>query len=189
MNSDMLSPKENIFSPELSLKEAICIADIVKISHSFLGKTNKRLFRLCLRCEFLAERLKIKDKEWYQEFHELYKDIEATLDQIDANLEYMKKHIKEKYKSKFSELESKFNKKKNKEFIDFILEKYPYKDYQEDKKSKRIDTSKINQELLQYLRGKYHTYQYFSEEENSQFLYCIEEIIESYLNNLYENIQ
>jgi hypothetical protein len=184
-----LAPRKTISSSELSLKEAICIANIVKISHSFLGKTNKRLFSLCVRCEFLAERMKIKDKEWYKEFRELYKDIEATLDQRDANLEDMKKHIKEKYKSQFSELESKFNKKNNKEFIDFILENYPYKDYQEDKKNKRIDTSKINQELIQYLIGKYHSPQYFYEEEISLFIYCIEEIIESYLNYLYKNIQ
>ena len=186
-----LAPRKTISSPELSLKEAICIANIVKISHSFLGKTNKRLISLCERCEFLAEQLNITDKEWYKEFCGLYKEIKTTLDMIDAKEGDMKKQIKEKFKSKFSELESKFNKKKNKEFIDFILQKYPYKDYQEDIKNKRIDTSKINQDLLQYLRGKYHPdqYEHSSEDENSQFLYCIVEVIESYLNNLYENIQ
>ena len=55
MNKEVeMSPKKSIPSPELSLREAMCIANIVKISHSFLGKTNKRLIKLCERCEFLA---------------------------------------------------------------------------------------------------------------------------------------
>jgi hypothetical protein len=189
-----ISPKKTIVSPELSLKEAICIANIVKISNSFLGKTNKRLIDLCKRCEFLAKQLNIDENvEWYKEFCDLYKEIQSMYDAMEINKTDMRKVIKEKYKQDFTELERKFNKcnKKNqKEFIDFILEKYPYKDYKEDLKDKKINTSEINQELLQNLRGKYHPdqYKYSPEDENSQLLFCIVEVIEAYFNNMYETI-
>ena len=187
-----LTPRQTFSSPELNLKEAMCIANIVKISHSFLGKTNRRLITLCERCEFLANQLNITEKEeWFKEFCDLYKEIKSTFDLLKLNLKEMRKKIKEKYKSKFSELEMNFNKKTNKEFIDFILQNYPYQDYQNDIKNKKINTSNINQELLQNLRGKYHPdkYEHSSDDENSQLLFCIVEVIESYLNNLYENIQ
>ena len=191
-----ISPRKTIFSKELALKEAICIANIVKISNSFLGKTNERLIKLCERCEYLAkEELKIDEKvEWYKEFCDLYKEIKSIFDVMELNKANMRKTIKEKYKQHFTELERKFNKcnKKNpKEFIDFILQKYPYKDYEEDLKDNKIDTSKIDQKLLDYLRGKYHPdqYEYSSEDENSQLLFCIVEVIEANFNNLYENIQ
>ena len=53
-----------------------------------------------------------------------------------------------------------------------------------------MDYSK-EQELLLYLRGKYHPdqYEYNNDDENSQFQYFIIQLIESYLNNMYENIQ
>jgi hypothetical protein len=190
-----LSPRKTIISPELSLKEAMCIANIVKISNSFLGKTNKRLIDLCKRCEFLAKQLNIDEKvEWYKEFCDLYKDIISMFDNMEINKTDMRKKMREKHKQDFAELEKKFNKcnKKNqKEFIDFILQKYPYKDYKEDLQDKKINTSKINQELLQYLRGKYFPdrYEHSPEDENSQLLFCIIEVIEAYFNNMYENIQ
>ena len=100
-----LTPKKTVNSPELCLKEAICIANIVKINHSFLGKTNKRLIVLCERCEFLAKQSNITEKdEWYKEFCGLYAEIKSTFDIIELNMADMRKQIKEKYKSKFTEL-------------------------------------------------------------------------------------
>ena len=73
-----ISPRNNIRCPELELKEAICIANIVKITFLFLGKTNQRLINLCERCRFLADQLDINEKEeWFKEFCDIYNEIRA----------------------------------------------------------------------------------------------------------------
>jgi len=176
----------------LDIKEAICIANIVKISNSFLGKTNKRLIKLCERCEFIVNSLGIDSNvEWYKEFCELYEQIKSSNDIIESSLPEKRNKIKTNYKSKFDELEEKFNKKKNnKDFIQFVLDTYPYKDYENDKKEKKLNYSD-EQELLQFLRSKYHPDQYEcpEEDEQLQLKYFIVELVESYFNNMYENIQ
>ena len=196
INQDIDNPKlKKINIKEPNIKEAICIANIIKISHSYLGKTSRRLLKLCERCEFIAKELGITNKDdWYKEFLELYEDIKSSIDIIDENQREMREKIKRKYKEKFDELERKYNtKRNNKEFIDFILskEEYQYKNYKNDKKNNKIKFSENQeQEFLQFLRGKYHPdqYDYFSDNENSQLKYCIVEKIESYLNSMYENI-
>ena len=78
-----LAPRKSIISPEISFKEAICFANIVKISYLFLGKTNRRLIKLCERCEFLAAQLNISENnEWYKEFCEIYKEFKDTFEMI-----------------------------------------------------------------------------------------------------------
>ena len=175
-----------------NIKEAICIANIVKISFSFLGKSNfKRLLKLCGDCEVIAGELDKKNEEWYKEFEKIYEEIKSTNEAIEENLKQMRENMRNQFRNDFDELETKFNKKKNnKEFIEFVLKKYPYKGYENDKKSKKIDFSK-EQELLQFLRSKYHPdqYDYTVDDEKSQKIYCIVELIESYLNNMFDNIQ
>ena len=194
MNQDIDNPKiKRITSKEPNIKEAICMANIIKISHSFLGKTNRRLFNLCEQCKFIAEECGTTDgAEWYKEFLDLYKDIQDIKDIVELNLRKMREKIEREYKEKFEELETKFNtKRENKEFIDFILLKYPYNGYENDKNNKKLNFSKNQeQELLKFLRPKYHpdNYEYSSDNEQSQLKFCIVEKIESYLNNMYENI-
>ena len=74
--------------------------------------------------------------------------------------------------------------------IEFVLDKYPYEDYEEDKRLNKIDFSK-EQELLLYLSSKYHPdqYKYMNEEEQIQKLHFIAELIDSLLNNMYNTIQ
>ena len=63
---------------ELKLKEAICIANIVKITFLFLGKTNQRLINLCERCRNLTDQLNINENdEWFREFCNLDNEIRA----------------------------------------------------------------------------------------------------------------
>ena len=103
----------------------------------------------------------------------------------------LREKIKNKYKADFDELQNNFNKKKNnREFIEFVLDKYPYEDYEEDKRLNKIDFSK-EQELLLYLSSKYHPdqYKYMNEEEQIQKLHFIAELIDSLLNNMYNTIQ
>ena len=177
-------------SNEPNIKEAICIANIVKISHSFLGKTNERLLDLCENCEFIANKLGITEQEWYKEFFEIYQEIKKIISIIND----MRNNMRKKYREMFEELESKFNKKKsNKEFIDFILKNYPYTGYENDQKQNQIKLLKDKKELelIAFLRSKYYpnNYKYSFEDEKSQLTFCLIEQIEAYLNNMYQNIQ
>ena len=180
-------------SNEPNLKEAICIANIVKISHSFLGKTSQRLLDLCKNCEFIANKLGITEKEeWFKEFMEIYKEIKETFEILDPMQKEMRNVMRKKYREKFEELENKFNRKKsNKEFIDFILKNYKYKGQENDQELNKMRSSKDEQELIHYLRSKYHPdkYKYSMEDEKSQLAFCLIELIESFLNSMYEYIQ
>ena len=71
-----------------TIQEAICIANIIKISYSLLGNLNyKRLYKLCERCEFIAEKNEEeKEKEWYKEFKKLFDEIKSTYDILQFNL-------------------------------------------------------------------------------------------------------
>ena len=56
--------------------------------------------------------------------------------------------MRNQYRNDFDEIERKFNtKNNNREFIEFILNKHPYKGYENDKNTNKIDFSK-EQELL-----------------------------------------
>ena len=175
------------------LKEAICIANIVKISHSFLGKMSKRLLDLCEHCEFIANSLGITDdQEWYKEFKSIYIEIKDNYEILEFIEKEMKNDIRQKYKEKFEELENKYNRRKNdEEFIDYILKNYPYKDQENDPNLYKIKSSKDEQETIQYLISKYHPgqYKYSMDDEQSQLNYCLIELIESFLNIIFEDIQ
>ena len=180
-------------SNEPNLKEAICIANIVKISHSFLGKTSQRLLNLCRNCEFIASNLGITEKEeWFKEFMDIYKEIKNTFEILEPIQKEMRNNMRKKYREKFEELENKFNRKKsNKVFIDFILDNYKYKGQENDQELNKKRSSKDEQELIHYLRSKYHPdkYKYSMEDEKSQLTFCLIELIESFLNSMYEDIQ
>ena len=185
--------RRRVPSNEPNLKEAICIANIVKISHSFLGKTSQRLLDLSRNCEFIASKLGITEKEeWFKEFMEIYKEIKETFEVLKPIQKEMRNDMKKKYREKFEELESKFNRKKNnKEFIDFILKNYKYKGQENDQELNKMRSSKDEQELIHYLRSKYHPdkYKYSMDDEKSQLNFCLIEFIESFLNSIYEEIQ
>ena len=172
-------------------EEAICLANIIKINYQFLGNSNyKNYLKLGERCEFICKKLKIDPKtEWYQEFKKMYNLLKDTYRTLTQN--QIKENIKTKYKDKFDEIDEKFNKRTNDiEFINFVLEKYPYTQYEQNKNNNIIDFKKESQELLNFLRNKYHPDQYELKEDNEeeQLKYCIIEYIESMLTILYENI-
>jgi len=181
---------QKIFSKQFNIKEAICIANIVKINNYYLGNLNKRLLKLCERCEFIAKELDKKNEEWYKEFEDIYDHIKSYYSYLKENMIEERENIRNKYRNDFEEIERKFNiKKNNNEFIKFILNKYPYKGYEDDKKLNKIDYSK-EQELLLYLNSKYQPdFNEFNGDEQTNKLYFIKELIDSYLKFMFENIQ
>ena len=91
--------------------------------------------------------------------------------------------MKETHRKEFDEIDNKFNKKEKKEFIEFILEKYPYQDYQKDKDSGR-DFKKENVELYKFLFEKYQPETPAKQNEETILKFCITNEISKKLSNL-----
>ena len=190
-------------------KEAICIANIIKINDLMGQLDNKKatLLSNANRCNYILKEQKKKNKninafekeKWYIEFINLYKKLKEKEPKYEEyHVLYEKlKNIKKKdenkktYGDKFDELEKEFNKKKsNIDFINFILKNYPYDGYIEDKNNKGEDFFKnYSRELVNYILEKYHPDNYnnykISENEEIQFKYCIFHDINRKLNYLY----
>jgi hypothetical protein len=180
-------------SDQKSRERALCIANILKLAIRFLGDLNyKKYIKLAQDCKFLVDQLNLdKGEEWYKDFEDIYKEIEENYKIMKENEKEMRNNIKKKYKSQFDEIDNKFSKKKSDiDFINYILQLKPYKGLEEDKKDKKLDFSKVNQELLKHLRNKYHPddCQYSMDDEDSQLNYCIIETIDSYLNKLFNEL-
>jgi hypothetical protein len=188
---------EKTLQKEQKKKVAICIANIIKISFVLLGYTHlKRYIELGEKCELYANDSDSginKNEDWYKEFLEIMKEIKELAGQVGNSEEEMKKKIREKYRKSFDEIDSKYiNKKNDNEFIDYILELKPYNGYEEDKKNKILEQKKKEgfQNMVKYLRAKYHPdlYTYDNNNEKSQLDYCIIEYIDSYLNRIFTTI-
>lgn len=179
-------------SDKLSKMEAICIANIIKLNE-ILGElqiNNRYLNNLAERCLFITENIKIDPKEeWYKDFLKLYDKLKKMK---TPDEEYHKafKEIKELYRDIFKEIENQFQEKKNEnDFINFILDKYPYKNYKNDKQKR--DFSTCNQELIKFLLEQYQPYMYTPNinDKEVKLQYFIFHEISTRLNNIYNNIQ
>ena len=179
---------------ENTIKEAICIANILKLNQ-ILGEFNSKkrtLLRYAERCKYIIDvnkdREQYKTKNWYQEFDNLYR----TLKQSEPKYEEYHKilpEIRSQYSDIFNEIERQFNKKKsNNEFIKFILDKHPYKGYEKDKNNPIFKTYSL--ELVNFLLDKYHPDNYsFTGDNTAKLQYCIIHEIAKKLNNIYTTPQ
>ena len=173
-----------------TIKEAICIVNIIKINNLLCEiKERKRiLLRYAERCKYIIDvnedREQIKTKDWYKEFEKLYqklKDLEPRYEEYYRILP----EIRDQYSDIFNEIERQFNKKKtNYDFIKFILENHPYKDYEKDKENTILKTYSI--ESVNFLLEKYNPDDYsLTEDLAAQLQYCIIHEIAKKLNNIY----
>ena len=179
---------------ENSIKEAICIANILKINQ-LLGEFNSKqrtLLRYAERCKYIIDvnkdRKQYETKNWYKEFDNLYRLLKEKEPKYE---EYHKilPDIKNQYNDIFNEIERQFNKKKsNYDFIKFILDKHPYKDYEKDKNNSILKTYSL--ELVNFLLDKYHPDNYsFTGDNTTKLQYCIIHEITKKLNNIYTTPQ
>jgi len=168
--------------------EAICIANIIKL-YDILGilkYNNRYLYHLAERCSFIIETLKLdSQEEWYKDFMKLYEELKK-LQPSDEDYNKKFEKIKEKHGDIFKEIDDQFN-RKNTDFIKFILDKHPYKNYKDDKQ--KIDISTVDPELLRILIEKYQPDNYTSEISDEGLPFFISHEISKYLNNLYNNNQ
>ena len=171
-------------------KEAICIANIIKINQILeqMDNNSLTLLRYAKRCKYIIDSNKdgeqFKKEKWCHEFDKLYnilKEKEPKHEEFDK----ISPKIKAKYPDIFNNIEKEFIKKSSKDnFIKFILKEYPYTNYENDKKNKLFD--KYSLELVNFLIEKYYPDNYhYSEDEQSQLKYCIIHEISKKLNIMY----
>ena len=177
-------------SKEFTKKEALCIANIIKINF-FMSKTfsNKPryLIYLARRCETIVEHLKLnKNEKWYLEFQDLYKKLKEN-EPTDQNYQEQLSEMKEKYPDVFRIIEDNFNTMSPKEFIKFIIKEHPYK-YIEKDSDKNFDED--TPELLRFLLKKYlpDDYKPMQSKEDTVLRYCIVHEISKKLNYLYSSV-
>ena len=177
-------------SKEFTKKEALCIANIIKINF-FMSKTfsNKPryLIYLARRCETIVEHLKLnKNEKWYLEFQDLYKKLKEN-EPTDQNYQEQLSEMKEKYPDVFRIIEDNFNTMSPKEFIKFIIKEHPYK-YIEKDSDKNFDED--TPELLRFLLKKYlpDNYMPMQSREDTVLRYCIVHEISKKLNYLYSSV-
>ena len=162
---------------KMNLEEALCLANIIKINYYFLGNSDyKNYLRLAERCEVISKELGINEKndDWYKEFKDIYDEMK------DCMISMKEEEILEKYQSQFDELNDQFN--NSNKYIQYILEKYPYKQYEEDKKNNPINFTKYSDESIKYLIEKYNpkNYKFKNDDELAQLYYFLFEHI--YIN-------
>ena len=173
-------------------KEAICIANIIKIN-IILGQAEgngKTMLRYADRCSFIIEKQKdesFKNDQWYNEFIKLYEEIKNYNCNKENNEDYnsLFNEIRPKYEDIFNEIDNKFNKKKEPiDFIKFILEKYPYNDYESDKnKNGENFFEKYSLVLVNYLLEKYQPDNFpHNGDEEIKLKYCI-------VNEIFQKIE
>lgn len=176
-------------------KEAICIANIIKI-HSILGSLTQKykiLLSYAERCKYLIDDIGFNKKEewhidekeeWYIEFKNLYKVLKEkeSKEVKEENYNDMLSKVKKNNENIFNEIENNFKENKGKiEFIEFILDNHPYKDY---KKIDR-DFKTYNQDLLKFLIEKYQPDNYTHSTEEEKLEYCIVHEISKKLSYLF----
>ena len=177
-------------SSKLTEKEAICIANILKLNSLLALIDNKRLylFDLADRCKLIIEQLKINEKKkWCKEFLELYKSMQKYKTPDEGYFQLLEK-VKKLDPKVFDELEEKFIQYRGKlEFIDYITTEHPYKGIENDKKNKDFKT--YNSDLLLFLQKRYQPENYMQNDEKSERTYCINHEISSKLGNLLSSYQ
>ena len=78
-------------------------------------------------------------------------------------------------------------KKKNIDFINFILKEHPYKEYENEKSNR--DFSNYSLDLVRFLLIRYQPDNYtLNESEDKKLEYCIVHIISQKLSNLYKKL-
>ena len=176
-------------------KEAICIANIIKINNVLgrLKRNSGALIILAERCQFLIDNLP-RDKneewhldeneEWYKEFTSLYKILKDKEDLKREEYNELFSSVKQSNMDIFNEIEEKFNQNKI-DFIDFILENHPYKDYKKDER----DFNSYTPEILMFLIERYQPDNYDCSTPEEQLTYCIVHEISKKLSYLYQNFQ
>ena len=171
-----------------SKKEAICIANILKLN-AILGYLRKKwriLLPLARRCELIIEHERIdKNEEWCKEFFKINTEIKKY-QTPDYDYQTRFERIRKNHQRIFDSINDNFNSNGgNIKFINFILENHPFPNYQDEIKKGR-NFKVHNNELIRFLLEQYNPDNYSTMEgdEESELRHCIAHEIATKLSNI-----
>ena len=176
--------------------EAKCLSRIIYIIYIKLknNKNVERLLTILQHCSQLLDSIdksNIEKENWYLDILKMKNQLNKELDSMKekSDIELIEKN-KKKYPQKYKDIENNFKEKPN-IFIKFILEKYPYKNYQKDEFN--IDEEMKNRPgpFLCSLHQKHHPDNYPKNNETEKDIFCLMSFIDSkisqLINSLYPN--
>ena len=157
-------------SNEVSEVEAYCLATIIKINFCVNKNYDFKLYEgLMDRINYIYKKLyeeeheddeEIKEPSWHKEFIKLTKEIKQK------KLEMEKKIDNEKYKIEIKNTFARFKKdKKFKEFLLYLLDKYPYIKY--NPSQRKSFEQKSFKELFRTMFHEYHSDNYNGRDDYS----------------------
>jgi len=155
---DVLNEMKNSLSKkgEPIEAEAYCIANIIKINFKLFKNYDFNLYdNLQKRISFIEDRINIDtEQEWYKELENLNEEIEKKKEEIEneknKNVEKIKKAI-ENIKNIF---DNKKKERKPKEFLEFIIENYPFSKCNSSRKESL--KQKSFEDIFHEIFGLYH---------------------------------
>ena len=164
---DSLSADKN----KLTEAEVFCIVNIIKIKFSIKKNQSlddiKTYEKMMGRIEYIIDRIDFdENSHWYIQYNELEEDIKKKKEELEIEIE----KNKEKYEKFIEELrdiyKNKIKEKKPKEFIEFILDKYPYVGYDP---SKGFSKDMSCGQIIEVIYAKYHPDNYSNRDEHKIF--------------------
>ena len=165
---------------DIAQQLGICLGNIVKIKFSFLkGKKFKDYLKYLDWCLFYAKMSENNNEniKWYQDALELKKEIEAKKQNMSLQ-------IISDIEEELNIIDSYFSKENKIEFINYILEKWPYKDYNKSTRPSEYDWNTINEELITFLSKQYYPDCYPQENQEQNFYHRIVVKISQLLNQI-----
>ena len=171
-------------------EEAKCIYYILEIYKITNRLIDKKMYLLGLadRCDLIIRSLRIDTKQiWCKEFYVVYEELRGMQSKKEDYYRLFE-GVRKKNPEMFDRLDNEFNKKGGTiEFIDFLLEKYPYPEYESDKKKKDFKT--YNNGLLTLLMSRYQPKPYSETKEESVKKYCLYTEISDKISRLLRRFQ
>ena len=169
---------------DLLEQQSICLANIIKIKYSyFKGQCYSDYLQTMNKCLFYASRCN-KDNssvKWYQDALKLKNEIEEKNNNEN-------KIIMHNIQEEKNTIDSYFNQNDKINFINYILEKWPYKGYNKYNRPSYYNWNTINKELITFLSGQYHPDSYPNNTQEEKYKYAIIEYISARLNNILINL-
>ena len=164
---------DSLSKGEPSEVEAYIKANIIKINFTIFKNYDFKLYEaLNKRIEFIYDRLDIDDDsepDWHKQLMEINEEIEKKKDEIENK----KKQEDEENKNAIKNINRIFNEKieENKplDFIAYIIDNYPYINFESSKKDELMQNS--FQEVFRIIFPKYHPDNY---KDKDNFIICNE---------------
>ena len=119
--------------------------------------------------------------KWYNDALELKQKIEEAKWNIDKDSSY-------NVNKSLSILDNYFNRENKMDFINYILEEWPYNGYNKFIRNSYYDWDTPNKELIEFLSNKYHPDSYPKNTQEEIYKYKIMENITQKLNNILEEM-